>query len=60
MTQCPKCNYIRKSSDDKFIPLTECPSCGVIYAKYEKFLEQQKEQQKAQQKDVEDTDKITQ
>ncbi|NWH06897.1 hypothetical protein [Desulfobacter latus] len=60
MKQCPKCKYTRKSSDDKFTPLTECPSCGVIYAKYERFLEQQREQQKAKQKDAEDTEKTTQ
>lgn len=29
--QCPKCNYVRQPGDQA--PETECPKCGVIYAK---------------------------
>lgn len=29
---CPKCFYVRKAVEST--PLTECPSCGLIYAKY--------------------------
>lgn len=32
MNQCPKCGYIRKPTDTGSD--LECPSCGVIYAKY--------------------------
>lgn len=31
MTQCPKCQYVRKETDAA--PEYECPSCGVVYAK---------------------------
>lgn len=37
---CPKCGYERKPKDDEFVSRTECPRCGVIYAK---FLDKQKE-----------------
>ncbi len=30
--KCPKCSYERKAGD--LAPPTECPECGVIYAKY--------------------------
>jgi hypothetical protein len=30
--QCPKCSYVRKPTDAA--PDYECPSCGVIYSKY--------------------------
>ncbi len=30
--KCPKCHYERKPSDEA--PDYECPSCGIIYAKY--------------------------
>ncbi|WP_156909211.1 hypothetical protein [Ottowia thiooxydans] len=30
--KCPKCQYERKPSDEA--PEYECPSCGIIYAKY--------------------------
>lgn len=38
MKKCPKCNYLRKEADDRLTPITECPSCGVIYSKYEEFI----------------------
>lgn len=56
--KCPKCGS--KNDMDEMTSSSECPSCGVIYAKYERFLEQQKEQQKTKQKDAEDAKKITQ
>jgi hypothetical protein len=31
--KCSKCGYIRQTSDDQFIPASECPSCGIIYDK---------------------------
>ena len=31
--RCPKCGYERTSEDAQITPATECPSCGVIYAK---------------------------
>lgn len=46
--KCPKCGAENEIGD--ITPFAECPSCGVIYAKYEKFLEQQKAQQEAEQK----------
>lgn len=33
MKICPKCEYTRKVSDT-IVPETECPSCGVVYAKF--------------------------
>lgn len=33
--KCPKCNYIRQVRDDAYVPPTECPSCGIVYAKHE-------------------------
>ncbi len=32
--KCPKCGYLRQSRDDAFAPPTECPACGIVYAKY--------------------------
>ena len=31
--RCPKCGYERQPNDNKFAPATECPACGVVYAK---------------------------
>ena len=39
--KCPKCGAERKQEDD-ITASTECPSCGVVYAKYEKILKQHK------------------
>jgi hypothetical protein len=33
--KCPKCGYLRQSRDDAFAPPTECPACGIVYAKFE-------------------------
>lgn len=30
--QCPKCTYVRTAADTA--PSYECPSCGIVYAKY--------------------------
>lgn len=37
MKKCPRiyCGYKRKPTDDEWAPLTECPKCGVIYARAE-------------------------
>lgn len=32
---CPKCGYKRQARDDAFVPATECPSCGIVYAKHD-------------------------
>ncbi|MDD5169398.1 MAG: hypothetical protein PHN75_11315 [Syntrophales bacterium] len=39
MKQCPHCGYERRPIDDQYgiVPQTECPKCGVIYAKVEKY-----------------------
>ena len=34
MKTCPKCSYVRKSTDAK-VPDWQCPSCGIAYAKFE-------------------------
>jgi len=31
---CPKCGYQRNQNDDPLIPMTICPSCQIVYAKY--------------------------
>ena len=33
--KCPKCGYERQSRDDAFVPMTECPACGIIYSKHD-------------------------
>ncbi len=33
--KCPKCGYMRQPRDNAFVPATECPSCGIVYAKHE-------------------------
>ena len=33
--KCPKCGYYRQTRDNAFTPTTECPACGVIYAKHD-------------------------
>ncbi len=33
--KCAKCGYRRQERDNDFVPPTECPACGVIYAKHE-------------------------
>lgn len=40
--QCPKCGYTRTPTDRA--PDYECPSCGVVYKKYEAFLRRSAEQ----------------
>jgi len=40
--KCPKCGYERMKQDDEHTPKTDCPSCGVIYAKAEAALLKQK------------------
>ena len=32
--KCPKCCHERTTQDDEYTAKTECPSCGVVYAKY--------------------------
>ena len=31
--KCPHCGYARTPKDDQMVPSTECPKCGIIYAK---------------------------
>lgn len=33
---CPKCGYTRQANDAS--PTTECPRCGIVFAKYAQFL----------------------
>lgn len=33
--KCAKCGYERQSRDDAFVPISECPACGVVYAKHD-------------------------
>lgn len=33
--KCPKCGYHRQPRDHVFVASTECPACGIIYAKHE-------------------------
>ena len=37
MKICPNCNFERRPIDEGIIPETECPKCGMIYAKIEKY-----------------------
>lgn len=37
--KCSKCGYERQSRDDAFVPLSECPACGVIYTKHDSTRE---------------------
>jgi Zn-finger nucleic acid-binding protein len=32
--QCPRCGYHRQKSDDNFVAVNECPSCGIVYNKH--------------------------
>lgn len=34
MLICPKCHHQRSPQDDPEIPETQCPGCGIFYAKY--------------------------
>lgn len=40
--QCPQCHYLRKSDDGG--PDTECPRCGIIYAKFDPKVEQKRDE----------------
>ena len=31
--KCPKCGYKRQLRDNAYVPMTECPSCGIVYSK---------------------------
>ena len=33
--KCPKCGYERQHKDNLYVPATECPACGIVYAKSE-------------------------
>ncbi|WP_444906208.1 hypothetical protein ACJJIR_16815 [Microbulbifer sp. SSSA008] len=51
---CPKCEYQRNSYDRS--PEWQCPSCGVVYQKYESIKEEmiaQRERWKQEDQDVE-------
>lgn len=37
--KCAKCGYERQSRDDAFVPISECPACGVVYAKHEAVVD---------------------
>ena len=39
MSECPKCGYDRRHGD------LECPKCGIVYVKYEKYIEELKQKQ---------------
>lgn len=39
---CPKCSYERKASDKA--PSTECPACGIVFAKYKQYIENKEQQ----------------
>ncbi|TPH18492.1 hypothetical protein [Litorilituus lipolyticus] len=45
---CKSCNYQRQDSD--FAPDYECPKCGVVYAKADKYIEKKAEKER---KDIE-------
>jgi Zn-finger nucleic acid-binding protein len=32
--KCPKCGYHRQPRDNVFVASTECPACGIVYAKH--------------------------
>lgn len=36
---CPKCTYKRKGNDDLHTPITNCPECGIAYAKFDQKYE---------------------
>ncbi len=45
--KCPNCGYRRQEKDNEYgIPLTECPKCGAIYEKVEKYLKEKERQEK--------------
>lgn len=44
MKICTNCNFERRPMDEGIIPETECPKCGVIYAKVEKYAAAAKEE----------------
>ena len=33
--KCPKCGYRRQARDNAFVTATECPACGIVYAKHD-------------------------
>lgn len=41
MTKCPKCNYERKPNSK------ECPHCGIVYEKYEDYLDKKRTEQES-------------
>jgi len=41
---CPKCGHERSDKDDPLIPDYECPSCGIVYAKYQQKIKQRSEE----------------
>ena len=45
MQTCPKCGYVRQPTDTA--PDYECPSCGIIYARYDPARAEQLEAQRA-------------
>ena len=36
MEKCPKCGYERRPTD------SECPKCGIVYAKWEAYVAKKK------------------
>lgn len=52
MAKCPKCNYERKPNS------IECPRCGIVYEKYEEYIDKKRvAQEPTNQKEVKKIDK---
>jgi len=59
MKKCLNCGYERQEKDDQYgiIPSTDCPKCGAIYEKVEKYLgekeRQEKERKEQEEREIE-------
>lgn len=55
---CKSCNYQRQDSD--LAPDYECPKCGIVYAKADKYIEKKAEKERSAQAKLEKKEKAEQ
>jgi len=53
--KCPNCGYRRQEKDNEYgmVPLTDCPKCGAIYEKVEKYVKEKERQEKEREEQEE-------
>ncbi|MGA1839697.1 MAG: hypothetical protein ACMUIU_03645 [bacterium] len=60
MKKCSKCGYIRQTNNDSYVSPLECPKCGIVYKKYEDYLDRKRKAEEAERIAQEQAERIAQ